>query len=79
MPNLVPPVPMGVPWEDSITFQWLEEVRNLVNNPVFFAQPTDPGATGVPNGRYGVWKNTTTGVIKLWVNDGGVLKSVTLT
>ena len=79
MPKLIPPVPQGVEFEDDVSIQFLEEVRNQVNEPVFYAQTTDPGTTGVPNGTWNVWKNTTSGIVKLWVNDNGVMKSVTIT
>lgn len=76
MPKLVPPVPQGVEWDSDVVNQFLELLRNYVNNPVFFSQTTDPGTAGVPSGTWGVWKNTTSGQVKLWVNDGGVMKSV---
>lgn len=40
---------------------------------------TDPIAADIPSGSAAVYKNTTSGVVKLWVNDGGTFKSVTLT
>jgi len=39
----------------------------------------DPDETDIPDGFYGVYKNTSGGAIKLWVNDGGSFKSVALT
>ena len=79
MPNRVPPVPQGTEWDDDVVNQFLEIMRNQVNNPVLYSQTTDPGTTGVLNGTWSVWKNTTSGIVKLWVNDGGVMKSVTIT
>lgn len=79
MPNIVPPVPQGVDLSDDVFYQFLETLRKQVNQPAFFAQPTDPGTAGVPSGTWGIWKNTSSGVVKLWVNDGGVMKSVTIT
>lgn len=38
----------------------------------------DPLAADLPSGQIGVWKNTTSGALKLWANDGGTLKSITL-
>lgn len=78
MPKLVPPVPIGAEWDDDVVNQFLETMRNQVNNPKMFAQSTDPGTAGVPNGTWSVWKNTTSGNVKLWVNDGGVMKSVAI-
>lgn len=76
MPQLVPPVPQGVPFEEDVVYQFLEIIRGLVNAPKFYSQTTDPGTAGVANGTWAVWKNTTSGQVKLWVNDGGVMKSV---
>lgn len=39
----------------------------------------DPTTTDIKAGEATVWKNTNSGTIKLWVNDGGVMKSVALT
>jgi hypothetical protein len=79
MPKLVPPVPLGMEFDDSVWTQFFEIIRKQINEPQFFSQTTDPGTLGVPNGTWGVWKNTTSGVVKLWVNDGGTMKSVTIT
>lgn len=76
MPKLVPPVPIGADWDEDVVNQFLEIMRNQVNNPKMFSQSTDPGTAGVPSGTWGVWRNSTTGNVKLWVNDGGVMKSV---
>lgn len=38
----------------------------------------DPTASELAAGKVRVWKNTTSGAVKLWANDGGTLKSVTL-
>jgi Pectate lyase superfamily protein len=39
---------------------------------------SDPTTTDIPSGKFMVWKNTGSGVVKLWYNDGGVMKSVAL-
>lgn len=44
----------------------------------FFSSASDPATTDITSGAFGVWKNTGSGVVKLWVNDGGTMKSVTL-
>jgi hypothetical protein len=79
MPSLVPPVPYGSEFETEVWKQFFEVVRRQVNQPVFYASTTDPGTAGVPDGTWAVWKNTTSGLVKVWANDGGVMKSVTLT
>jgi len=38
----------------------------------------DPTTSDIPAGMNAVWKNTTSGTIKLWTNDGGTMKSVAL-
>lgn len=78
MPQLVPPVPFNEEFDSNPWKQFFEILRKQSNQPVFYAQTTDPGAAGVPSGTWSVWKNTTSGVVKLWVNDGGVMKSVTI-
>ena len=45
----------------------------------FISQTTDPTTTDIPANEWALYKNTTSGVLKLWANDGGTLKSVTLT
>jgi hypothetical protein len=45
----------------------------------FASAASDPTATEIPAGFVKLYKNTTSGVLKLWANDGGTLKSVTLT
>jgi hypothetical protein len=35
----------------------------------------DPGTSDIADGYWGVWKNTSTGDIKLWANNGGVMES----
>jgi len=78
MPTPVPPVPFQMDFESDVWKQFFEVIRKQINQPVFYAQSTDPGTTGVPSGTWSVWKNTTSGVVKLWVNDGNVMKSVTI-
>lgn len=78
MPQLVPPPPFGSDFEATVWQQFFEILRKQSNQPVFYAQATDPGVSGVPSGTWSVWKNTTSGQVRLWANDGGVMKSVQL-
>lgn len=39
----------------------------------------DPTNTDISTSNAELWKNTTSGLVKLWVNDGGTMKSVLLT
>lgn len=79
MPQIVPPPPYGEELESDSYKQFFEILRKQVNAPVFYASTSDPGVAGVPNGTWSVWLNTTSGVLKVWANQGGVLKSTTLT
>lgn len=45
----------------------------------FISAAADPTAANIASGQWALYKNTTSGLVKLWVNDGGTLKSVTLT
>lgn len=39
---------------------------------------SDPVPSDIKEGGAKIWKNTTSGTVKLYYNDGGTLKSVTL-
>lgn len=45
----------------------------------FISQAADPTTANIASGQWALYKNTTSGLVKLWANDGGTLKSVTLT
>lgn len=79
MPQLIPPPPFGSEFGSLSWIQFFELLRKQINQPPFYAATTDPGTAGVPSGTWAVWKNTTSGLVKVWANDGGVMKSVTLT
>lgn len=79
MPSLIPPPPTEGANEEVAWQQFFALVRQLLNAPIFYSSVSDPGIGGVPNGTWGIWKNTTSGTLKLWANDNGVMKSVTLT
>ena len=44
----------------------------------FYTSASDPTSTDITDGCFSVWKNSGTGTIKLWANDGGTMKSVSL-
>jgi hypothetical protein len=79
VPQLVPPVPIGVEWDEDVVNQFLELLRRQANTPKFYSQATDPGTSGVPSGTWSIWKNTTSGLVKLWLNDSGTMRSVGIT
>lgn len=39
----------------------------------------DPNTTDIPASQWAIYKNTASGNVRLWVNDGGTMKSVLLT
>jgi len=43
-----------------------------------YTSASDPTSSTITAGRYGVWKNSTSGIVKLWYNDGGTMKSIAL-
>ena len=46
---------------------------------VFQTKAGDPTASDIALGRWALYKNTSSGVLSVWANDGGVMKSVALT
>jgi len=42
----------------------------------FYTSASDPTSTDITSGCFSVWKNSGTGTVKLWANDGGTMKSV---
>lgn len=75
----IPPTSQGEPFESDNWQQFFVLVRQAINQPTFTAVAVDPDVFDIPSGSYAVWKNTTTGVVRLWVNDGNTLKGTTLT
>ncbi len=60
--------------------QWFVSLFNQVSTiSKITRQGFDPTTSQIAENEWLVVKNTTTGVLKLWANDGGTLKSVALT
>lgn len=78
MPQLVPPPPRGSPFTSDSWQQFFELLRKQINEPPYYSAAVDPGTAGVPVGTWSVWKNTTSGQVRVWANDNGVMKSVLL-
>lgn len=64
---------------------WVNDSGTLYGIPFSMIERTTiPSTSDVPNGGWVVWKNTTlsggvaANTVKLWVNDNGTMKSVTL-
>ncbi len=49
-----------------------------IGSLILYSDAVDPTSLEIDDGYAKLYKNTTTDVIKLWVNDGGTMKSVTL-
>lgn len=47
-------------------------------NAIVRVNPHDPTAADIPAGTGQLWRNASTGVLRLWVNDNGALRSVAL-
>lgn len=50
-----------------------------IGNLVLYSSTIDPTTSDIAASTAKLYKNTTSSAVKLWVNDGGTLKSVTLT
>lgn len=44
----------------------------------FYTSASDPTSSDITSGCFSVWKHSGTGTVKVWVNDGGTMKSVAL-
>lgn len=82
------PTALESPSDESGAFnprliKYLSSVRDVLNDINARMSTTvsdvDPTTDNIPDGENRVWKNTTSGDLKLFANDGGTLKSVTLT
>lgn len=74
----IPPVPIDVDLNTEVMRQWMESVRSNINNPKSTPDLANPTTDDIPSGTAALWKNATSGEVRLWYNDGGVLKSVLL-
>ena len=54
------------------------EVGQSIKNRLVTSS-SDPTASNIADGTFEMWKNSNTNVLKLWANDGGTMKSITLT
>lgn len=53
-------------------------LRAVSDRTTMVTSSTTPTATDIPASESRVWKNTGAGTVRLYVNDGGTLKSVVL-
>jgi len=79
--NLIP-IPLRTSFKDDPFnwTQWFVALYYYVTNRGDVAQQaSDPTTAQISPNTWQIVKNTTTGTLKLWANDNGVMKSVTLT
>ena len=79
--NLIPPPLRSILKDDPFVWnQWFMAVYDkVVRQGEVLQQPANPAVADIEANQWQIIKNTTTGVVKLWVNDNGTLKSITLT
>lgn len=79
--NLIPPPLRSILKDDPFVWnQWFMAIYNKVTQSgTVLQQTSDPVVADIAVNEWQIIKNTTTGVVKLWVNDNGTLKSTTLT
>lgn len=67
----------------SVFYVFLKSLADAVNADITARQMVTasgaPAASDIPEGESRVWKDTGAGTVRLYVNDGGTLKSVLLT
>lgn len=76
--KLIPPVPLGEEFDSAPVGQWMELVRRYINEPPVFSGVANPTTADIARGTWVVYKNTTSGEVRVWTNDNGVMKSVLL-
>jgi len=57
---------------------WNQNTTGSANLLSVQSKSSDPTTSDIAASKAAVYKNTTTGLVKLWTNDGGTMKSVTL-
>jgi hypothetical protein len=50
--------------------------KDIINENKVKSKAGDPNTSDIQDGYFHVWKNTSSGNIYLWVNDGGVMKKI---
>lgn len=74
---LLPPTKAEI--TEYIWKQFFQRLHSLVAVRTVFQLNTDPTTNDLKENTWAVYKNTISGDVKLWANDAGVLKSITLT
>jgi len=79
---MITPPPLKASLEEFVWKEWFNRVFDTLKgnaNSTVVSSATDPSNTNISAGEWAIYKNTSTGTVKLWTNDGGTMKSVTLT
>lgn len=73
MAKRLPPAPIRAEIGDFVWKDWLSQIGTSFNSigGYLIRSATDPTAADIPNDGWALYKNTTTGVISIWVNDNG--------
>ena len=65
------PPPTVEKLQDPRTNSWFKTVTQQIN---LVSGVADPTTANVPKGRWYVYKNTSSGEIRIWTNDNGTMK-----
>lgn len=65
--------------DGNITIGDVSGLQSALDEQTFYTSSSDPTASNIADGTFEMWKNSNTNVLKLWANDGGTMKSITLT
>lgn len=74
---LLPPAPARADPGSFLWASWNNQLRRAVQN--FYVKAGPPTVDQIPPGQWALFKDTTGGTLKIYANDGGTIKSVTLT
>ncbi len=75
MAKRLPPAPISANIGDFIWKAWFDQIGSSFNSigGYLIRSPTDPIAADIPVDGWALYKNTSTGVISIWVNDNGTI------
>ena len=76
---MIPPVPLTSDQRGFVWSNWFFQIRNYLNAPKNQTKAGLPTTSDIANGTWAVYKDTSGGTVRLWTNDNGTMKSVTLT
>lgn len=74
---LLPPSPSRADPGSFLWTSWNNQLRRAVQ--YFYVRSSPPTVDQIPPGQWALFKDTTSGTLKIYANDGGTIKSVTLT